>query len=467
MIPTHDLWALIKKKIARNKKRVTSHMQTKKSTSVQKNKKTTLLPLHENISRDLLDLNAIEYRITSTKVENTENVIFHNKLIPNDYVRIALALPYDGYDIIITIKTFRTGGTDKLLLRYLKGIQQSQPELRIVLLVLEGHHGDWDYLLPDSVDLIYLKNYCYQTYSQQLYNQILERLIVQHHIKILWNFNCRETYIFTEQCADFIRENIEVWGLIFAHWLRPNNLQEFGMAHENLPFVIQDYTKIISDNQTFINYLCNQYGWNTDKFHTLYVPNSDYPIVGKTHAPEEAHLKILWASGMEWNKGVSLLAEIAKLVSHLPISIDVYGGTKNKDGENLLLKLNADIALLKNITYKGRFNNFTQLVSQGGYNCFLFTSIVEGMPNVVIEAAEQQLSIVSPIVGGLGEFLNTDNAYLVADKTSAKEYAEQLEIVLKNKQNNIFSKELALMESYNHKFTLDSFSHSFTSMLLK
>lgn len=166
MIPTHDLWALIKKKIARNKKRVTSHMQTKKSTSVQKNKKTTLLPLHENISRDLLDLNAIEYRITSTKVENTENVIFHNKLIPNDYVRIALALPYDGYDIIITIKTFRTGGTDKLLLRYLKGIQQSQPELRIVLLVLEGHHGDWDYLLPDSVDLIYLKNYCYQTYSQ-------------------------------------------------------------------------------------------------------------------------------------------------------------------------------------------------------------------------------------------------------------------------------------------------------------
>ena len=175
----------------------------------------------------------------------------------------------------------------------------------------------------------------------------------------------------------------------------------------------------------------------------------------------------MWASGIEWNKGVSLLAEIAKLVSHLPISIDVYGGTKNKDGENLLLKLNADIALLKNITYKGRFNNFTQLVSQGGYNCFLFTSIVEGMPNVVIEAAEQQLSIVSPIGGGLGEFFNTDNAYLVADKTSAKEYSEQLEIVLKNKQNNIFSKELALMESYNHKFTLDSFSHSFTSMLLK
>lgn len=466
MIPIHDLWALIKKKAARNKKHITARMQTKKTAANPRSKKPTLIHLHENISRDLLNLNAIEYRITSKKVVNTENVIFYNKHIPNDYVRIALALPYDNYDIIITIKTFRTGGTDKLLLRYLKGIQQTQPQLRIVLLVLEGYHGDWDHLLPDSVDLIYLKNYCYQAYSQQLYNQILERLIVQYHIKVLWNFNCRETYIFTEQCAVFIRENIIIWGLVFAHWLRPNNLQEFGMAHENLPFVIQDYTKIISDNQTFVNYLCGQYGWNTDKFHTLYVPNSDYPIVSETHEPE-THLKILWASGIEWNKGVGLLAEIAKLVSHLPVSIDVYGGTKNKDGENLLLKLNADIALLKNITYRGRFNNFTQLINEGEYNCFLFTSIIEGMPNVVIEAAEQQLSIISPIVGGLGEFLNTDNAYLVTDKTSAREYAEQIERVLKNKQHGIFTKERTLVESYNRKFTLESFSQSFTSMLLK
>ena len=135
--------------------------------------------------------------------------------------------------------------------------------------------------------------------------------------------------------------------------------------------------------------------------------------------------------------------------------------------QNLLLKLNAEIALAKNISYKGRFNDFAQTVQNGGYDCFLFTSMVEGMPNVVIEAAEQQLSIISPIVGGLGEFLNDNNAYLIQDKTNPDEYARQLEAVWHNKQQGKFDKEHALLTSYNQKFTLESFRHSFLTMLGK
>lgn len=464
MIFLKDLWIIIKKKAARNKKQIIYNLTLQKIVTALKKKKPILLPLHENINRDLRSLNTVEYQIIATKVINIDNIIFYDKHIANDYVRIAIALPYDKYDILITIKTFRTGGTDKLLLRYLEGIKFAQPDFKIILLVLNGNHSEWDSLLPDSVDLIYLENYCVQIHTQTFYNQMLERLIVQHDIKILWNFNCRETYLFTEQCVEFIRENIAIWGLVFAHWIRPRTLQEFGMAHENLPFVIKDYTNIISDNQTFVTYLCNQYGWDSNKFYTLYIPNSDKPIVIKKRLPG-TYLKVLWASGIEWNKGVGLLADIAKLVAHLPINIDVYGGTKNKDGENLLLKLNIDIALIKNITYKGKFNNFSELVTEGQYDCFLFTSIIEGMPNVIIEAAEQQLSIISPIIGGLGEFLNTENAYLVQDKTDPAEYAHQLKLVLQNKQDGIFSKEEALVKSYNQKFTLENFSYSFTSML--
>lgn len=80
--------------------------------------------------------------------------------------------------MIITIKTLRTGGTDKLLLRYLEGIKFSNPKINIILLILEGDSGEWDDLVPENVTLIYLKKYTKSSFNQTVYNQILQRLII-------------------------------------------------------------------------------------------------------------------------------------------------------------------------------------------------------------------------------------------------------------------------------------------------
>ncbi len=462
MISLKDIFEILKKKGMRQKKKLLTPNVLQKQNNLTPAKKN-LISIHPNISRDLLSLNFVDYRITTTKVVNEANIIFYNKHFSLDYVRLALELDINQYDMIITIKTFRTGGTDKLLLRYLEGIKFSNPKINIILLILEGDSGEWDDLVPENVTLIYLKKYTKSSFNQTVYNQILQRLIIQFEIKILWNFNCRETYNFTERCSPFIREYLSVWGLVFAHWLRPGSLQEFGMAHENLPFVIDDYDVLISDNKTFTEYLCHQYGWNQDKFKTLYVPNSSESIQVKHHRKGNS-LKFLWASGIEWNKGVEILPKIAEKISNLPITIDIYGGTKNKDGEDLLLKLNKDILLKENIKYKGKFDNFRKLVEEGQYDCFLFTSIIEGMPNVIIEAAERQMSIITPLIGGLGEFLNSENAYIVDNKNDVEKYIIELQKVLENKNTGKFTKEINLAHSYNKKFTLDSFKLSYNSL---
>lgn len=462
MIPFSVFFNILKKKSARLRKDI-KELNVKNSSP--KTKPSKFIDLSENISRDLLDLNAIEFRSVTTKVVNIDNLLVYNKYIPLDYSRLSLALDYNKYHILITIKTFRTGGTDKLLLRYLKGIREVSPNIRIVLLVLDGNECEWDNLLPDNVNLIYLKNYIAQQFTQSHYTMILKRLIVQYGFKVLWNFNCRETYIFTEQAKDFLKlSNINIWGLVFAHWLKPSNLQEFGMVHENLQFVIDDYKAVVSDNETFTKYLEKQYDWNLKKFHTLYVPNSDKPLkcINKN---KNNFLKVLWASGIEWNKGIDTLIEISKCINNLPITIDIYGGTKNKEGENLLIKLNASILGNKNVSFKGGFNKFSDLVESGDYDCFLFTSVVEGMPNVVIEAAELQMSIVTPIVGGLGEFLNDDNAYLVSNKIDAEEYILKMKEVLQDKIDGNNKRQCKLIDSYNDKFTVDKFKERFLNLL--
>lgn len=86
------------------------------------------------------------------------------------------------------------------------------------------------------------------------------------------------------------------------------------------------------------------------------------------------------------------------------------------------------------------------------------------MPNVIIEAAERQMSIITPLIGGLGEFLNSENAYIVDNRNDVEKYIIELQKVLENKNTGKFTKEINLAHSYNKKFTLDSFKLSYNSL---
>ena len=87
------------------------------------------------------------------------------------------------------------------------------------------------------------------------------------------------------------------------------------------------------------------------------------------------------------------------------------------------------------------------------------------MPNVVVEAAQEQLRIVSPLVGGLGEFLNSTNAYVVDNKFDVQAYAEQLENAYRECQANDSTKLSHLIDDYNEKFTQQRFRQSFVPIL--
>ena len=460
MIQVAQLFLIIRKKAARIRKRV----QAFKHRLVGKHIGGDTITIPEPVRRSLKELNHIEYRIAVSEKVDWQSVVRSEDEYALDYVRLSLATTEISYDLLITIKSFRTGGTQKLLLNYLQGIQHIAPHLHIAVLVLEGLSCPWEQFVPANTKLLYYQKYSSSSFSQERYSQVLARFIVQYNIQVLWNFNCKETYLFCEENPVFVRDRVIVWGVVFAHWYRRGTLQEYGMAHEHLPAVIDNYDLIISDNVTFVEYLCYQYGWSREKFSTLYIPLSPHHIRYR-QKPFERSFKVLWASSIEWNKGIELLPLIAEKISHLPIHIDVYGGVKNGAGESLLLRLNKDIFFKKNISYKGTFTDLSSLVRRGGYSCFLFTSFSEGMPNVVVEAAQEQLRIVSPLVGGLGEFLNSTNAYVVDNKFDVQAYAEQLENAYRECQANDSTKLSHLIDDYNEKFTQQRFRQSFVPIL--
>lgn len=76
----------------------------------------------------------------------------------------------------------------------------------------------------------------------------------------------------------------------------------------------------------------------------------------------------------------------------------------------------------------------------GSYDVLLNTSLAEGLPISLLEAAAAGLAIIAPKVGGVGDFLGPDNPGLVSPRRRPEEYLEALlTITQKTKRANLMN----------------------------
>jgi glycosyltransferase involved in cell wall biosynthesis len=59
---------------------------------------------------------------------------------------------------------------------------------------------------------------------------------------------------------------------------------------------------------------------------------------------------------------------------------------------------------LPNISRCGAYADFS-IIAENGYFCFLYTSLFDGIPTVILEAAGLGLPIIAPDVSAIGEFV--------------------------------------------------------------
>ena len=162
--------------------------------------------------------------------------------------------------------------------------------------------------------------------------------------------------------------------------------------------------------------------------------NSDNKIINK--APSDTKIKALTASRLVQNKGIDLAIKAMNEISHLDISLDIYG-------EGMEAEYLKSISKNPNITFKGYSDNFNNI--WGSYNLFLLPSRKEGMSNALIEAQFNNIfSIVSDCRTGNKEIIEltnngicfpTDN-YLELKNCIVKFYNSK--ILSKNSHNTIF-----------------------------
>lgn len=390
---------------------------------------------------------------------------YYNKVIDSAYSQFVLAAGEEEYDGVIFIPRIRTGGTDKLLKSYLK-VLSGIMKLKILMVCEDSTKSAWTEEFEELADVLYLdESYDSHTPHTHIIASI-HYYITQLAPKFIWGFNSRLAYLLIGTYGESLSRYTDIWVVTFAHWIHEVSYREFGMIHDYITSCNSYIKYIISDNSKFVDKLNKQYNLEVDKLIHIPSPNSSSPIEFESKVKREK-IRVLWASGIEWNKGIDTLSAIAEklYIRGVDLHIDVYGTPKNNKGSQLLNGFSKDVNTLNNITYKSAFSSFDDLDPKD-YDLFLFTSMIEGMPNILLEAAENQMFVIAPDVGGVSDLIiDKETGFLVKDSLDPDEYVDRIDDFINLDDHNFNQIRSNLVNHYNEFYTVENAYSLFKSIM--
>ncbi len=148
--------------------------------------------------------------------------------------------------------------------------------------------------------------------------------------------------------------------------------------------------------------------------------SSEFASTQSLPEPGSASPRILWASRLQEFKRPDVLAKVAAQMPH--VTFEVYGRCDPDFDASELLGLS-------NVHMYGEFRDFSD-IPKYGITAFLYTSKVDGMPHILLEAGACGLPIIAPLIGGIGELLDDSTGWLVSRSGSVEEYVRQIKDIL-------------------------------------
>ena len=162
-----------------------------------------------------------------------------------------------------------------------------------------------------------------------------------------------------------------------------------------------------------------------NKIVALHTPteniNADYSDTLLHRDKTNGKRRIFWSGRFDNQKRLDILFAIAKRMPDIEFWVW---------GKAVLMDRSIDIDQApKNIKNMGVYNSIDD-VPIASCDCFLYTSGWDGLPTVLIEVGSRAIPIVASDVGGVGDLINTDTGYPIADYANPDEYCLAINTIL-------------------------------------
>jgi glycosyltransferase involved in cell wall biosynthesis len=184
---------------------------------------------------------------------------------------------------------------------------------------------------------------------------------------------------------------------------------------------------ICFDNDAFRRHLIDLYGVDRRlqaRLRTIYQPHPSEASTGDAAAlidrlgrDDAYRRKVLWASRIDAEKRPDVLVDVAR---SLPDMDFVAYGSPVLGEDNPLSRVE-----LENFDYRGGFDDFFDL-PLAEFDLFLYTSRMDGLPNIVLEAMQAGLPIIAPAVGGIPELVTETTGWPVDSSNGVDAYCRAL-----------------------------------------
>lgn len=330
---------------------------------------------------------------------------------PRAYFELCQLVVGQRFTDVVLVPFMTRGGAEKYILSVLNGLKELDPEARF--LVLGGQpfpNHSWIERLPEGSLFVDLYRLSVQGLNPDVVGDITFRIIQnlssvrRLHFKIsqyadtlakkyLGLFGGIEKYVYYF-CDDCVISD----GFVFTNGHGFDLISEHGRG----------FSSIVSDHARALDDLGSAIGDDVrSKSQVLY---THCAVPADSALAERPHRRLLWASRLDAQKRPELLVAIARrLAVDLPDVVVHVHGSMAGEGEATDIFAGAD-----NIVYHGPFDGF-QSTNPARYDALIYTSLFDGLPNIVLEAMAEGLPVVAPAIGGIPEVLGPDTGYVIED----------------------------------------------------
>lgn len=369
----------------------------------------------------------------------------HSSPAGHVYKRLTEQLSATHSDYLFLVPKLSTGGTEKLLFNYIHAIKKAHPRWHItVMSALPANHP---YGTLEGVDFI---DFDGLTDGIDWYERdvVWSRLLVQLNIKRLHIINHEGWYRWLAAHQKLLVNNgFTINASLFMREYTDENGRVKTFTEPYIGDIYPSLNKVFTDNQHIIDDVISRDGFKKEKLTVHYQPSSTALRKPRSISiGAEKPLRILWASRLSEQKRPDLIKEIGKRIDPEKFHIDIYGREQHYKGSYF-----KDV---KSISYKGPFNGI-ETVPIEDYDVFLYTSSVDGMPNILLEIASLGLPIIASNDGGVSEFIIHGKTGLLSEIEDVDGYLDALQYIYNNpKKGLVFSKAAQQLLKDRHSIEL-------------
>lgn len=370
------------------------------------------------------------------------------------------SLVHQPFQTLVTVPFLSRGGADLAACNLVRQLQQTRGLENVFVVLTDGPEMkslDW---MPKGTRWA-----CFSHVSKKLGEndriKLLQLLIEDFRPSECYNVNSLACWQLISRSGLGLTQICRLYAQLFCHDY-DNNLCPKGYAVDFLPKTLKHFHGIFFDSRYFQSHIAETVeaaSLEREKLSTLYQPykpfgNSSTMMerLERLQRGGEYRRQVMWAGRLDRQKQPEILAEVARQCPKC--DFHVFGTpvlNRNRSGPDFG----------SNVTVHGEYAEFFDL-PLASMDVFLHTSAWDGLPLVLIDAAQTGLPIVTSQVGGIPELVDEETGWPVTHHENASEYAERLRQICSSRTDiaSKLEKGLARVETqHNWQQYVETLTH--------